>query len=233
MDITIEPNLAMDQYFLLDEAVLEREVALAKLQPGDIVLEVGAGIGNLTAKIAARCRVLAIEKDARFAPLLNDLAKVEVVIGDALTLLPDMRNTNRFNNIIANIPYALSKKLLLELLKHQWRRAVLVVQQEFAAKLAGQNRLGVLVRNCADMELAGIVLADKFYPVAIDSAMLVFRQRRQLDEKFWSFLNALYRRRNRDAVRAVVHCPPALARKKVHQLTDEEVKELYEMNTVQ
>ena len=67
----IKPSKFMDQHFILDEAVLKREVEYADISGKDTVLEIGAGVGNLTKVLAQRAKkVIAIEKDQRLCEVL-------------------------------------------------------------------------------------------------------------------------------------------------------------------
>ncbi|HYA48133.1 MAG TPA: rRNA adenine N-6-methyltransferase family protein, partial [Burkholderiales bacterium] len=80
---------ALGQHFLANRAVLAKIVDVIDPRPGDIIVEVGAGKGVLTAALAERAgRVIAIEKDERLVPGLRQAmpANVEVVHGDALTV---------------------------------------------------------------------------------------------------------------------------------------------------
>jgi 16S rRNA (adenine1518-N6/adenine1519-N6)-dimethyltransferase len=63
------PSKRLGQHFLLDERVIARQVALAELRPGETVLEVGPGIGNLTeAILSTGARVVAVEADPGSLP---------------------------------------------------------------------------------------------------------------------------------------------------------------------
>ena len=89
----IDPKKSLGQNFLVDESYLDRIVAAADLTRDDTVLEVGPGLGTLTARLAAQAgRVVAVELDDRLIPLLraefalND--NVHIVQGDILELAP-------------------------------------------------------------------------------------------------------------------------------------------------
>ena len=87
----IRPKKNLGQNFLTDAAVLRREVACADIAASDTVLEIGAGIGNLTQLLLERAgRVVAVEQDRQFAPCLKDLQRrhghLKVVWGDALAV---------------------------------------------------------------------------------------------------------------------------------------------------
>ena len=222
--IRIKKNL--DQHFLADGDILEKEIELAELKKGDVVLDIGAGIGNLTRKIAEKCKVIAIEKDAQFIPLLQGLENATIIHADALSVLNDLQ----FNKIISNIPYSISQLLLLELLKHKWSVAVLIVQKEFAMKMLSKSKLAVLVNDCCDFEIEAFVPGTSFYPTAVDSALIKIRQKKLMDEKFWKFLSRVYMQKNRNVKNVVKNFPAELVGKKIHQLSLEDLKALYEMN---
>lgn len=223
----IEPLKSRDQYFLQDNELLDFEVKLAKLRQSDVVLEIGAGTGNLTRRIAQHAKVIAIEKDERFLPLLRQIENAEIVLGDAVKILQARRYDIAFNKIISNIPYSRSQDILVELLQRRWQKAVLCVQSEFAQKMQGRTKLGVAVNDCCEMRYMADVLAESFYPKAVDSSIIVLKQERLLDPAFWSFLGIIYRKKNRNAGNVLENAPQELARKKVHQLSADELRELY------
>jgi 16S rRNA (adenine1518-N6/adenine1519-N6)-dimethyltransferase len=222
MDIAFEPNKKLDQYFLKNQKMLDLEVKSAELKNDDIVLEVGAGIGNLTERIAVHCKVIAIEKDGRFIDALKKIENAEIVHGDALRIIKNLK----FNKIISNIPYSLSQKLILEFLKKEWSVAVIIVQKEFAIKMKENTKLGMLIQDCAVMEIIKEIPGDDFTPKAVDSTMIGLKQKKIMDEKFWKFLSRIYRQKNRN-VKNVVECDEKYAKKKIHQLTLSELKEIY------
>ncbi len=86
----LSPNYTYGQNFLIDDGVLDSMVECAEVSEQDVILEIGPGIGNLTRKLCERgSKVLAIEKDPKFLPLLTDLQQefpnqLDVVIADVL-----------------------------------------------------------------------------------------------------------------------------------------------------
>ena len=89
-EVGLVPDKRRDQHFLTDRHVLERIVAAADIQPDEVVLEIGAGPGNLTELLAPRAKhVYAVELDPRFAEKLEaDFAGKNVTIlrGNALKI---------------------------------------------------------------------------------------------------------------------------------------------------
>jgi len=88
-----KPKKRLGQHFLLDEAVLERILSAAQLSPGDIVIEVGPGLGILTEGLAKRgARVIAVELDAKLVALLKKrlatFSDVRIIHADILHVTP-------------------------------------------------------------------------------------------------------------------------------------------------
>lgn len=151
----------LGQHFLRDEMVLQSVVGGADLRPGQKVLEVGPGPGNLTARLAKVVgptgHVVAIEADHSLAAALQGKwPNVEVVVGDAVQT--DLAAFGRFDRIVANLPYLISGPItvaFLDLLRDpgtRWDQAVLMYQAEFAQRLlakAGDGSYGRLSVHAA------------------------------------------------------------------------------------
>lgn len=222
----------LDQFFLKNDSIINEEVEAASLSENDNVLEIGAGDGRLTRNLAEKCNVIAIEIDERFSPELKKIRNAEIICNDALKILRQKRegkNSIAFNKIVSNIPYSLSKKILLELMRHEWDSAVLIVQKEFSQKMISGSKLALLIEDCCEFEIIGYVPAVAFVPVAVESALIRLRQKKLMDELFWSFLNKIYHK-NKNAGNVVKICPEEYAKMKVHQLGLKEIKEIYLMN---
>ena len=228
----IKPNPGMDQYFLADDSVLDKEVSLAKLSSKDTVLEIGAGIGNLTIRLSKKAHVIAVEKDYSFMSILKGIGNCDAVFGDALEFLESLRSSKGggFNKIVSNIPYSISQPLLLEFFRHRWSIAVLIVQKEFADKLTSKERLGMLMKDIAEVKTDRQIRAGAFYPAAVPSSLLVIKQKKLLDDDFWNFLCSLRPNKN---VSNQVRKSGRLGSKKTHQLALAELKELYKLNQKQ
>jgi len=142
----------------------------ADLSRADVVLDVGAGFGWLTRFLADKCKaVVAVEKDSQVASVLNDQVKgldnVAVIEADVLrATLPS------FNKVIAAPPYYLSSHLVTWLLGRKVDCVVLILQKEFAARLAavvGSEDYGwltVVTSQMAEVELLDVVPKAMFYP---------------------------------------------------------------------
>jgi len=238
----IVPNKGLDQYFLQDERLLDEEIKTANLQKNDIVLEVGCGIGNLTRKIAEKCKVIGIEKDYSFRTTLKGLNNTNIIFGDAIEVLESLRKVGegngknvkkpQFNKIVSNIPYSISQDLILEFMRHKWDIAVLIVQKEFAEKLTGKDKLGMLMKECAEVKMIKQVPGRAFYPATVQSFLVLLKQKKLIDDDFWNFLAEVFKNRNKDVKNVVKNYSLRLANKKIHQLTLEEIKKLYELQKI-
>src|SRR5256885_9596985 len=83
----LRPKREWGQNFLGDQEILDGLAGLARLRPGDTVVELGAGLGHLTRALCATgARVVAVERDRELAPILRDeLPEAEIVEADAKT----------------------------------------------------------------------------------------------------------------------------------------------------
>ncbi len=182
----IRPAKRWGQHFLVSRRALDRILEVADLSPADSVLEVGAGIGTLTAALAQRAgRVTAIEVDRRLLPALTagvaSYANVRIVAGDALeadlaALLddpvgtPDARHAAR--KAVANLPYNIAAPVLIRLLDPRLRviRIVVTVQREVAERIAAApgtdayGRLSVAVRYRAVPRIVARIPPGAFLP---------------------------------------------------------------------
>ncbi len=164
-----------DQHFLIDKRVLRRIVDYGRLSRSDTVLEIGAGYGNLTEELAKKAgKVIAIEADPEFSPILNRLNNVEVVIGDALEV-----KIPCFNKVISNLPYSISSSVTFKLLAQEFDVGILMYQREFAERLAAQSgsrdygRLSIAVQHKASVDILEVVSRNAFSsPPAVDSAIV-------------------------------------------------------------
>lgn len=143
------PKRFLGQNFLIDGNIVRKSLELAAVQPGDVVVEVGPGLGTLTtALLEAGAEVWAVEKDrtlhahldAQLAPRFpNHLRLLE---GDAvehpLAGLPAPRAAGGFK-IVANLPYAIATPWLDEVLSGPLpERMVLMLQHEAAQRYAAR-----------------------------------------------------------------------------------------------
>jgi 16S rRNA (adenine1518-N6/adenine1519-N6)-dimethyltransferase len=141
----LHPDKRLGQNFLIDNASLLKIIQAAELQPGDLVLEIGAGLGNLTRQLAIRSqRVVAVELDHRLMPALRQVLtpfqNVTIVQGDILSI-PAFELLQSFvgnsYQVVANIPYYITSAVIRRLLESTPPpiRICLTVQLEVAERI--------------------------------------------------------------------------------------------------
>jgi 16S rRNA (adenine1518-N6/adenine1519-N6)-dimethyltransferase len=152
----LQASKALGQNFILDRQLLARIAAIPGVIDGETVLEVGPGPGGLTRALLERgARVVAVERDRRFAPALAELAaefpdKLRLVEGDALRV-DEQELVGGHGRVVANLPYNVGTALLLRWLTTQWppwwRSLTLMFQKEVAERIvarAGSDAYGRL-----------------------------------------------------------------------------------------
>jgi 16S rRNA (adenine1518-N6/adenine1519-N6)-dimethyltransferase len=171
----LQPDRKLGQNFLVDENSLRKVIQAADIKPGENVLEIGSGAGNLTRLLALSAnQVVAVEIDDRLIPLLEvvlkDYENVRLVQGDILGLDPSELMRGRPYLVVANIPYYITSALLRHLLEAQQQpvRLILTVQSEVAERIcANQGDLSLLalsVQVYGHPEIMTRIPAGAFYP---------------------------------------------------------------------
>lgn len=181
-------NKAFGQHFLLDLNITRKIARLAHFAPGARVIEVGPGPGGLTrALLEAGARVTAIEKDARFRPLLEALAEaapagaLTLVFADALAADERALTDGEPAHVVSNLPYNVGTPLLIKWLSGPWTPAAmtLMFQKEVAQRIVAApggeayGRLAVIAQATSEAELVMEAPARAFTPPPkVDSAVV-------------------------------------------------------------
>jgi 16S rRNA (adenine1518-N6/adenine1519-N6)-dimethyltransferase len=189
----LRPSKALGQNFLVDQAALEKIVAAAELAPDDVVLEVGAGLGTLTRRLAHNAgHVVAVELDQRLMPVLRGtltgLDNVTLIQGDILALdpaaiiraaSPQPPVSSLQYKVVANLPYYITSAVLRHLLEASLRprRMVLTVQREVAERIVAKpghmSLLAVSVQFYGRPRLLFRIRPGSFYPSpGVESAVV-------------------------------------------------------------
>jgi 16S rRNA (adenine1518-N6/adenine1519-N6)-dimethyltransferase len=177
----------LGQHFLVDENILGVIGRLADLQPDDVVLEIGPGLGVLTRYLAARVsRVIAIEIDRSLEPQLAErlaaFANVELLFADALTV--DVRSlSSPPGKLVANLPYNVATPIVVESLDelpsvHRW---CVMVQREVGERFFAAP--GTKAYGSVSVLLQLATERTGFHPVA----RTVFRPRPNVDSALVAF----------------------------------------------
>ena len=221
-ELGIRPSRGMGQNFLVEHGVVDRIVRTAGICPGDIVVEVGPGLGMLTGHLLdAGARVAAIELDRNLASYLRhtfgDLPHASLVEGDALGIpidqivSPDVRY-----KVVANLPYSIASAILMRFLEqhHQPDSMTVMVQREVADRIVAtppnMSILSVAIQVLAEPTVAFTVSPGSFMPPPkIESAVLTLRPigeaRLSIERRpqFFELVNAGFRHRRKQLLNSL------------------------------
>lgn len=173
----IFPKKRLGQNFIIDLEVLDRMSEIAELTKNDEVLEIGAGLGTLTAYLAERAkRVVAIENDERlFEKLRTSIhhrPRLKLILGDALKI--DFRKlfTGNKMKVISNLPYSISSPILIKLLENRdiFSLIVIMIQREVGERITASpggrdyGSISVLLQTFFDISIELLVHPEAFWP---------------------------------------------------------------------
>jgi len=175
--LDIVPNENLGQHFLIDDKAIN--LLTHSISPGNKVLEVGAGIGQLTEALAKNAtKVVAIEIDRRYEPILSEISNrysdLHVVYGDALALrLQDFvaKEDENDTQIIASIPYHITEPFMRRIAELDIESATMVVGRKLAESIQAQNedslgfgKLTLLAQSFFDIDVLMELGRDSFLP---------------------------------------------------------------------
>jgi 16S rRNA (adenine1518-N6/adenine1519-N6)-dimethyltransferase len=188
----------LGQNFLVNKEVLSSIIEAADIDPDDLIIEVGPGLGTLTQELVQKAeRVIGIEKDEKLAGLLPGFIKnnsdeilkqvqddtkklnLEVVAGDILDVnIPELVEDQMYK-VVANIPYYITSRIIRLFLElpSQPTTIVMLVQKEVAERICAKpgemSVLALSVQVYGKPEIIEIVKKESFFPApAVDSAIL-------------------------------------------------------------
>ena len=190
--IGMRPGRGLGQNFLTDKNLLESIVRIAKIHPGDRILEAGPGFGALTElMLQAGAKVWSIEFDHRLAEYLRQNLKHEnftLIEDDAVrTNLLALMGKEPFSSV-ANLPYSISSIFVTRLLElpNPPQKMVFMLQKEMAMRLAAvpgiknYGSLSVRTQLLYDVKIAKTVPPEVFTPPPeVYSAIAVFELKKE------------------------------------------------------
>ena len=180
---------ALGQHFLGNRGILQRIVAVIDPQPEDIIIEIGAGKGALTFRLAEKkAHVIAIEKDLALVPQLErqGLSNLTVIAADALKVDFAGLLGGKTAKIVGNLPYSISSPLLFKVLeeKKSVSSCVFLIQREVAHRVCaspGTKKyapLSILFQNDFDVHLHFRIPASYFSPPPkVESALISLKKK--------------------------------------------------------
>lgn len=228
----IRPSRALGQNFLVDENIRRIILDAAALSSSDGVLEIGPGAGALTeGLVACAGRVTAIEKDRRLYEILAerfaDRPNLRLVCADALEEDLDAHLAGGLGKVVANLPYSVGTRILVELVRaaHRPERMVVTLQTEVVQRLAAEpgtadyGLLTVWARRWYDVALVRRVGGGCFFPAPeVGSAVAALRRRDAprivltSEAHFEALTRAAFQRRRKQMQRVMKDLPDEVGR---------------------
>jgi 16S rRNA (adenine1518-N6/adenine1519-N6)-dimethyltransferase len=195
----LRPRRSLGQNFVVDPNTVRRIARLSRVQSGDHVVEIGAGLGSLTLALAETgAHVIAVEVDEAIVPLLRDnvahCENVTVVHADAMSidwrkLLSEHGPVDAHWHLVANLPYNVATPLVADILDTvpQITHMLVMVQKEVGERLAATpstpayGAVSVKVAFWGNAVVEGTVSPNVFLPRPnVDSALVSITRHKTL-----------------------------------------------------
>ncbi len=187
----ITANKSLGQNFLIDDEIVAQIVNSAQVSKEDLVIEIGPGLGTLTARLLEKAgKVVAIELDDRMLKILTDRFRIydnfELLHNDVLKVdLKQLISANKEQyshvKIVANLPYYITTPIIMKLLEDKLKveSITVMVQKEVADRITavpGEKYSGAITYSVyyyAEPKEVCFVSKDNFIPSPeVDSAVI-------------------------------------------------------------
>ena len=218
----VRPSKGLGQHFLFERGIVNRIVRHADVGPGDLVLEIGPGLGILTAELLRTAgAVVAVELDHRLADYLRNTLggdpRLRVVDGNALQLsVDDLIPPGAEFVVVANLPYAVGSAVLRHLLepRRRPRRLTVMLQLEVAERLVAappdMSVLAIAIQFYAEPRIAFTIPPSVFLPPpTVESAVVILDVRPELPlpeadtPRFFRIVNAGFRQKRKQVANSL------------------------------
>ncbi len=214
-----------------------------------VILEVGTGIGFLTAALAYKCKssiIISIEKDPRLYKIASEtlahLENVTLILGDAL----DYLSRARIELVASSLPFNVTSEALLAIARNNFiSKAVLGIQKEVCERLKAKpgessyGRLSVLIKLLFNVKEHYIFPPESFYPSPkVYISVVEFVRKKNYDYNTHKMLEkltaCLFSQKNKLAVKVLKRCIEnpgedilrKLEGRRVRDLAPEEIEEI-------
>jgi 16S rRNA (adenine1518-N6/adenine1519-N6)-dimethyltransferase len=190
-ELDVTPSKVLGQNFLIDANILRIMIDAARLEPSDVVLEIGPGLGTLTEPMLERAgRVIAIEKDRRLFQWLEKhlahFSNLRMIQGDALRTDLNAVLAEGVTKVVANLPYSVGSRILVELFSAPVPPSYIqvTVQKEVADRLRAApstpdyGLLSVWTQSLYDVHAVHVISGGCFFPEPqVKSAIVELKRR--------------------------------------------------------
>ena len=200
----INASKSLGQNFLIDDLIVENTVDSANISKDDLIIEIGPGLGTLTARLLESAKkVIAIELDKRMITILEDrfslydnfdLINEDVLKVDLKSIIENEKNKNNVKDvkIVANLPYYITTPIIMKLLEEKLdiESITVMVQKEVADRLTakpGDKLAGAITYTVSYYSIAKEILSvpkESFIPSPeVESAVIKLTLRKETPVK--------------------------------------------------
>lgn len=163
----MQNDLNLGQHFLINNDIINNMITLSDITKDDYILEIGAGLGVLSKRIAPLCKNLQIvEIDTRLKPYLNAIASnfdnLKIEYTNALKY-----DFSSFNKIITSLPYNILEPFIFKCVKQKVDYIVMLIGDKYALGLKDNNEQTIthyLTKTFFDCYVCDYVSKDCFDP---------------------------------------------------------------------
>ena len=169
---------SLGQNFLIDDSVLTDIVEGAEVNKDDLIIEIGPGVGSLTAQLIGKAKkVVSIELDNDLIPILQEeLGQYEnftLIHKDALKVdFNEIIGDEKSVKLVANLPYYVTSPIIVKLLKdnYNFKSLTIMIQKEVAERINAEpnckeyGALSLLVQYYCDTKIVRKVSPGSFIP---------------------------------------------------------------------
>lgn len=194
----IKANKRLGQNFLVDDNIINNIVESANLNKNSLVIEIGPGLGTLTAKLLEKAgKVIAVELDERMIKILNDrfnlydnftLINDDILKVDLKCIIDNNLKEYSEVKIVANLPYYITTPIIMKLLEERLNinSIIVMIQKEVADRITavpGDKLSGAItysVNYYAEAEQVEFVSKNSFIPAPeVDSEVIKLKIRKE------------------------------------------------------
>jgi 16S rRNA (adenine1518-N6/adenine1519-N6)-dimethyltransferase len=182
------PRKRWGQHFLVDRNILNKVVRAAGLEKGDVVLEIGPGLGEMTLALARQVRkVIAVEIDRKLVKILEekaaDFSNIAVIEGDVLKISFEQlyQRSHQQLKVVTNLPYQISTPLLFRFIESRnfFSSLTLMLQREVAERMIASpggkdyGPLSIFTQSVSDLSIRFYIKPSAFFPPPkVESAVI-------------------------------------------------------------
>lgn len=184
----LTPRKRWGQHFLVDRNILSKVIRTAGLEKGDVVLEIGPGLGEMTLALARQVKkVIAVEIDRKLVKILQEktaeFSNIMVIEGDALKISFEQlyHQEDQQLKVVANLPYQISTPVLFRFIESRdlFSSLILMLQREVAERMTASpggkdyGPLSIFTQSVSVLSTEFYIKPSAFFPPPkVESAVI-------------------------------------------------------------